>query len=443
MKPKTRRWIILLILLLVAPTTYIKLKGRAAWDNAQERARTLGISLNLEDYQLPDVPPEENFIYHPDFSDEWHGRVKPPLEGWLKMDISQLDGSKIIRISPARGLHMDARLFFKETLSENEARNKLQRVMAPHRKRIHQLTEIILSYPLRDLSQSHLTAPLSYDSKIHLRRLKHLTDAFVYHAHLDLQSSRPASALRTLLALEKFSLSFSKGFFICRDFYRSNCAKGNQIIWEGLRTRSWSKSHLREIDQLLTNRDFLSSFDTNYQHSLAETLALLESTQDPDSQYSQYHAGNTPMRKELRRQLLAININQRKANLTNSFLDLIDPSRPWSIARTPEIEALATSVESNVHYYWHHQRPTFRRAFEYEISTRITRIAIALELYFLEHNQYTKRLTDLPGKLPLLDVSDPKKRNIEYTLSPTSNRPELTAPGTPDRHWRYSPVAKP
>jgi len=216
----------------------------------------------------------------------------------------------------------------------------------------------------------------------------------------------------------------------------------DSTIWEGLRTRSWDKRHLLAIQELLEKRDILKNADDIVKICFVELISSADGIKDYLKSFNHGSSGGT-IKEQFEEwqdtRKATKNPTKKKAMLGNGLIDILVPPRPWTIDRIEELEKSAAEVTEEFGEI-NSPRADFMisRTFECDTRTRITRIAVALELFFIEHGIYPASLKDLPNTPPLLDLSDPKKREIEYHLSPTSGRPELTSPADPEIHWRYT-----
>jgi len=442
---KTLIIVALLALFFGVPWYFLKRKDQVAWEDAQERARQAGISLNIQDYKLPDVPPKENFLLHPDFAPEWNGLVIPKLDRWHWMEFPEFKSYKRVDTGkPHKGIPSDARMFFEEELTEAEALDKLLKIMTPIDQRLTSLVDIILSYPQRDLAHSKISGPLSAlptDSYPFVKQ-KRLAHALSNRATFAIQAGNTDQALLDILAHEKLTRSLGKGLVISYIIRHAMHGLNDSTIWEGLRTRSWKKRHLLAIKELLEKRAPLKDADEIVKMCFVEPISIADGIKDYLKAFNQGPSGGTITEQyeewqETRK--ATKNPTKKKAMLGNSLIDILVPPRTWTIDRIDELEKLDAEITDE---FGEINTPRadimISNTFECDTRTRITRIAVALELFFIEHGDYPASLKDLPNTPPLLDLSDPKKRNIEYHLSPTSGRPELTSPADPEIHWRYT-----
>ncbi|YCM42064.1 hypothetical protein V2O64_12205 [Verrucomicrobiaceae bacterium 227] len=448
---------LILLLLFACAWWFENWRGARTWEKAQARAAAVGISLDPLDYQPPAVPDEENILTNRRFLNEWNGETKPNLTRWEFMHLPgtrERIPSQIV--NPVSGQSLEFRKFFDGDLTEQEAVDQLTKASLVLQARLDQLADLILSYPGHPLLRHHFSEVEPFPQLGDLNSLPRLASCFRDQAVLNLRTGNPQGALRNILIIDRLARFFGSPTAFHHLVANSTRQFNQQIIWEGLRLRSWNEPQLNEI---LATTDHGQSFDALTRVlKLEMTNSLVVFNDLPQAQIRANQGPNfltldEPSLLEKAKNALQFHgpqgwTDQRKSVVVNGFLDQLENESLWSaqyLHQTksgPEISTWSPFFMAQEGTAIAHQWIGIE--LKNQNSLRITRLAILLELHFLKHGSYPVSLNDLAGQPQVLDATDPKNRPFSYVLD-SQGRPQIRATSekakAPSRlrfRWQYS-----
>jgi len=230
-------------------------------------------------------------------------------------------------------------------------------------------------------------------------------------------------------ALEQLSGSFSGSNLIGALVERAGRNRVDALIWEGIRIRVWNDEQLKQIEQVVAQREFVEECKRTFAYELAWIIDLLE---DPEKSEGYVSFGAGGRAGDLvfhwwNYRGTAGWQNRRKAFVTNYCLDVIE----WFDENDEERDKLIDEVIARP---WSPlmgvklMLPMLNRSAQMlrlEGPTRQSLVlsAIACERHFLVEKSYPKTLAVLNLKFPLIDLTDPKKRDLGYQLGLKGGRP--------------------
>lgn len=143
------RFLIILMVLLVAGWLYENRRGAVAWDEAKARAKAAGMSLKRGEYAGPKIPDEENLLLKPEFVKELEMDEETGPRGWgamLKLGKRFVEGGR-----PHEGATTGYRDWFNEEITESEARQRVVEASREVEERLTILGKVILETPVHQI----------------------------------------------------------------------------------------------------------------------------------------------------------------------------------------------------------------------------------------------------------------------------------------------------
>ena len=438
-----RRWLmrglIALVVLVTAAWWIENWRGARAWEKAKARAEAAGMSLNRNDYAGPEIPDEQNLLLNPVFAEEFYMEGDGILRDW-----SRLPGLKEARVlrnpRPYAGKSFQYRDWFREEISEEEARERVAQAARGFEERLSRLIPVILNSAKHELfAEEDATGDLldGPDWIGGIRRLSRCLDDSAGLAIREGDGDRALDRIRTL-----FHLSERCHGPTLLSVLISNAVKqtGLTLIWEGLRKRVWNASQLERLvseipapsyqDRLARGLSYEISYGIAFlrrndlrEHfdGIADQLESLGLEEFVDRtgefEFFLYYGGPQGW------------CDQRRAFLVNFHLDLIECSHSSDFEGMGRIATtLSVSEWSPLHEVAaglkRMARSPAHATWEPETVERICRIALAAEKEFARSGNYPIALEELVFDFPVTDLTDPKNRELAYELGP-KGRPQI------------------
>lgn len=426
--PRLRKFLLRGFLILLVPLAgwaFENWRGARAWEEAQARAEKAGVSLLRADYAGPEIPDEENLFKDLVFLREFENEGEDKLVSWRRLPEVDWRGLDT-RNNPATGEVLKFAEYFKEELSEENARVRLANAAEEIEVRLDALSKAILSKPVHSIfADSECHGPLM-DINTGIMQMQNFAACLESSASMALRSGDSAKALERIRALDRWVKSTVKPSLI-------NLLVGNAIdavnyrpIWDGIRLRLWSDADLATLSDLLGERDIKGDFQgvirfeaafgvETFDHleALKERMESFEGEMSFEEKIQFWFSFGGPSGWQ----------GQRKALLVNRYLDFINAMEGSSWIDEEElVRDLPTGrfsplgvVGEEIRSVVSSQTQGYKAS---ETRRRIAMTGIALERYFLAREKYPKALADLGMKTPVIDLTDPKGRELIYELGP-------------------------
>ena len=455
MKPwlkKSLKILTLLVLLIAGAWIFENWRGHRAWNKAKERADAAGISLDLADFQLPEIPDNENLLKNDYFYNEWVGNVEPRLENWSKMNLPGTKSEIINRgSSPVKGTSLEFTEFFAEDLSEDKAAQKLNEASTDLQARIERFATITLSYPAHPLF-NHIPTEENLDpQRTEILSAQRIANCFKDLAILDLRTNRPQNAIDRIRVLDRLA-NLNNGPALIQHLV-SNALRSEKrsIIWEGLRLQSWNQSQLEELLKITTLTRSYADLERPLRYEIAYNLFAFDHGELLADQYGSSNDWGGPKLnlKSLKNHYYKGGpkgwTQQRKSIALNKFLDHLEMKEHWNgqypSHNVPEkvspLNPFILGYSSNDFLF-----TIFANEARFLTQQRTARLAIHLELHLLKHGHYPKSLDDLEGQPQFPDATDPQERPLAFDLD-SQGRPQIWSEHEASKHktqrlrWQY------
>ncbi|MDA7881349.1 hypothetical protein N9A94_03515 [Akkermansiaceae bacterium] len=439
---KLRRWAIRLIIaipLIIGAAWLIEnYRGYQEWEEAQERAAKLGVSLDLADYAGPTIPDSQNLLKNSYFSREWHGEIEPNLKRWGNMD---LDVPKPRGIRHQRGKLMDFLQYFPDESDPKIAIEKLSEATKEIESRLYRLSEIILSYPPQDLS-SRPQILKDLDTPVNeILLIKQLTESFKDQAIIALHRDNPRLAIHNCKAIDRLAANFELPDFVHILVTNALRQTIHRISNEGILLQAWNADHLNTLSKLtITEVDRMplaNAFSYEAAFSplfLKDTEMMFDNAQVVITNLLGGEEPEPPSIKEKIQRWIAFDgpkgwEQRRQAFVLNANLDQIESSNKWkwnklesSVIDLDELENEGEEISFDPLLFVRGVSETYaylpNAIFEQALRSRLGLLAIEVEKYRIATGDYPKSLDELPKGLPITDPCAPKDRALHYELLP-------------------------
>ena len=446
---------IVLACLLGVAWIFENFRGASQWTEAKERAAQMGVSLDLEDYQVAEIAEEDRLLNDPVFKAEWEEEIEPKLGKIRELKFPDVLTKGIKSGSKSEGRAFDFRQFFKAEMSEEEAVKILNQHMEPISERLEKLSSIILERPVQEIvSRSYL--PSHLDKSTSAFRLLKFSSAFQADTRLAIRRGDSARALQNIRALARL---------------RENCQGPNLIniiigdallpsheIWDGIRLHLWNEKELQELAQIIPAESNLEALEEAIRYEAAFAVAQVDHALEIQKANAEMYP---PEAEETATDHIRFWMNHkgpagwqdwRRATVCKTSLDMLEMrplwNEPWNEKFKVELPA-DDEEESEFHplaavrIYESGSFLFFRSFARGATRFRMMRLAIALEQYFLKKKAYPDTLESLELGFSIIDLNDPEQRPIQYERtddgyftiwlaaeSETSTRPR--------ERWRFS-----
>ncbi|MGC6459411.1 MAG: hypothetical protein ACON4R_13705 [Akkermansiaceae bacterium] len=449
--------LLVVALLLTVAWWFENWRGARAWEEAQERAKEAGLSLDLADYQPPPVPDEENLLKNPIFLKEWNGEIEPKLRSWTSIGLPNVKDYIQAYSKPTSGESVDHREYFEEELTTDEANERLDQISQGIQARLDQLSGILLTYPAHNLGRVNHNLEIDSTPSAQVDSLQNLANCLKSQAILALHLGRPDTALRNINCLIRMEEAFCRGSFLSGLLRSVLQGVTDTIIWEGILLHAWSPEHLHMIARSLDQRDHFDDFENVLK---IETLYSvqgvdhLEEIQKSTNDVLEEITGreSTPTLRE--RFLFHLKTggpsgwdDQRKAIIVDNGLRLLDEFQNEELKERPGGINHDYDVEQNYDpFQYAREQETGMRRFvtfllKHETETRIAQIAVAAEQFYLKHSHYPDSLEAMNCDFETADALDPKGRTLSYQLD-ENGRPQIWSQVDRTIRWQFSPEEK-
>ena len=437
---KFRRWairlIIALTLIIGAAWLIENYRGYQRWEEAQKRAAKLGVSLDLDDYAAPTIPDSKNLLKNPDFATEWNGEIEPQLERWTSMKLDVPNSRGILH---QRGELMDYLQLFPDESDPMVAIEKLTIATKDVEARLNKLTEIILSYPPRDLSLRIRSLFDSTEVLDEIFPIKKIVVCLGDQAILALHRNEPLLAARNCEAIERLIQNFSSPDILRFLFTNSFRDTIRRVSQEGILLQAWKPEHLESLSNLLTTEVDRMQLANALSYEAAFVPTSIEEAkafEDMVREKINDDLGNESVKPLSTKDKIQRWIvydgpkgweHSRKAFVLYAILNVIETGTEW---KWKERESNAIDRGSSEEDKFSFDPLTFYRdtergysnsligIFEKTAKDRLCFLAIEIEKFRLAKGAYPTTLGELPKGLPLIDPTDPQKRPFRYELLP-------------------------
>ena len=427
--PKLRKFllraILLLIILIPVGWAFENWRGARAWEEAQTRAKVAGVSLVRSDYAGTEIPDGENLLENEVFLKEFENEGEDRLDGWDQLPVVTQKWGRL-RMDPATGETFPYSDYFKEELSEENARKRLAEAAEDFEIRLDALSKVIGATPVHTIfARSASECPLG-EIAGELGAVSNLSGCLKSSAMMALRSGKSAKALDRMRVLDRWGRTIGTPSLVHYLMGNATRRQNLTLVWEGIRLRAWSDEELDDLGKLLmewnTHTGVVSAFKFEAAFGVESqegSGAIEEHTQDsgesltPTELIGKWWQSGGPAGWKA----------QRKALLVNKYLDFIEEVEEGNLGISEKMKAGLSVVSwsplreaaSQIDYLMKALFQVYHRA---ETQRRIALIAIASERYFLVHQAYPKELSDLNIDTPVIDLTDPNGRELVYELGP-------------------------
>ncbi len=428
---RKKRFLILLVLVvLIIPAGWFIENGRgaSAFDEMHARASEAGVSLVRADYAGPDISDDENLLKDPVFADEVFRKREPGLDAWRNLPVVERIGTSAF-MNPASGETLKYAGFFEGGMSEDEARLKLGEAARDYELRLDELRKAIWRKPAHPLFTRGVATEDLQGSRSLTTGLSPMIDCFRSSGLMALRSENPRRALETIKTMDRITETTGDPYFIGYLLFANRGSLDLQLIWEGVRLRLWTEDEMADLSRLIAKRNYKKPLLMSLKYQAAVEVEAYDSTTLLDEPLDVNPLFRDRVRNWVRNRGPAGWTHQRKALMVKSYLKAIKavenddrdaleelseelPKCEWSpLGAVSERIGLATRMMS----------ASFWKA---ETRKRIALIALSAERYYFSQKKYPKSLLQMKLDFPVVDLTDPQKRELGYQLGP-DGRPEI------------------
>ncbi len=426
--------LLLLVIFIGVGWLFENWRGSREWEKSKKRADEMGVSLDPADYALPGISEDDDLMKDPVFLAEWNREIDPPLRRIGSMKLPGLKQRGIKNLSSSRGSAFEFTQYFDENLSEEEAVMRVSEIYAPVAARLDLLANAILSKPPQNLDRNHWDF-LREDAEVtrSIINQRSIANAFREQALLAIRQNRMSKALRCCLANARLSKKFSNLNLIDKLMADALLGTIEGVVWEGIRLHRWSDRDLKTLATLFPIEMDFEELEKIYHYETAFGVGMVDYSEEILQKYlslwqdSSAEKPDKPNVKERVRHWLNYRgpagwQDWRRSVVLEQGLDLIDAREEWT---HPWKERFNNVVTIDIDTY----EPSFHplAPFQSSISggpirvitrhitqNRLARIGIALEQYYLKQNAYPETLDLLSLNFPIIDLTDPQKRPLQY-----------------------------
>ena len=400
-------------------------RGAKAWEEAKARAEAAGVSLVRADYAGPEIPDEENLLLNPVFAEEFEKEGEDRLREWASLPGVDGKGYRIQGPRPWNGTSADYRNYFKDELSEDEARDRLAEFASEFEERLDRLAEVILETPIHPIFEVEEVTGELFDGTKWIFPIQCFSRSFKDSALLAVRRGESDKGLQRVAVLFRLAEMTAGPSLVSVLVSNSIKSLGLSLIWEGIRLRCWTDTQLKEISTLCS--------EPNYHENLIRSLAF-------EAAFGREFLMSEDIPEFLGDQRRGISgwydyggpqgwRDQRKAFLVTFHLELIEILKERDFERLRKISE--TQADRGL-------SPLAAIKGELSIipncipgacwmpksNQRIARIALEAERLFLQEGKYPDRLQELSLPFPVIDLTDPEGRVLAYKPGP-NGRPQI------------------
>lgn len=452
--------ILIAIAIIIGIAWFVEnLKGEREWTKAKERAAKMDVSLDLKDYKAREISDSENLLKNPDFLREWNGEVDPELRMWTYMGLEGIVSRGIRSPRHYEGTPTDFLQYVEDETNERTAIAKLSQAGAEVETRLNRLTQLILSFPTHDLSPRHYSLIEQREIAQEILSGKKMVKCMKDQAILAIRRGEPNIALRNCLAIHALAQSFASPDQIHLLVSNAYLKLLQSIIWEGIYFKQWSSSDLKVLASLTpieVQTELLTkaySYDAAFINATAEEESELRKKEFESYGKTEELTSKDHIEEWIHFGGLRGWQQTRKAYVINAILDRVEGRDDWKWQAQPvftldDDQEFSFSPLTQVKKMARYLDGPISSIYEHAVKARLCRLAIAAEQFRLTNRRYPKDIYELDPGFPLLDLRDPKGRDLIYeplearSFQVYSEFSLKQHPGKPRKQliWRFSEV---
>jgi hypothetical protein len=420
------RFLIILMVLLVAGWLYENRRGAVAWDEAKARAKAAGMSLKRGEYAGPKIPDEENLLLKPEFVKELEMDEETGPRGWgamLKLGKRFVEGGR-----PHEGATTGYRDWFNEEITESEARQRVVEASREVEERLTILGKVILETPVHQIFAKGEATGEFFENTEWTTSIVGFTRCFSDSAVLAIRSENGALALDRVRGLCRLSEVSSGSSLISLLVSHAIKKQAMSLVWEGLLLRVWDDAQLEILQGEFSEPKYEERLERVISFEAAwglEFLTTIEAGDLPEgaemtefgSLMNSYYYGGLRGWKD-----------RRRAILVDRALDLQEILRTRDFDRLEKREENSPSPYSPMYAVMSSNvlvsKLLNRGGWIPATNERICRIAMAAEREFLRSGVYPEKTSSMKLDFPIIDLTDPEGRELAYELGP-KGRPQI------------------
>jgi len=446
------RALLVLLVLGCAGWLFENWRGAKAWEEAKARAEAAGVSLVRADYAGPEIPDEENLLLNPVFAEEFENEGEDRLREWARLP--GVDG-KTYRVQgprPWSGTSVDYRNYFKDELSEDEARDRLAEWASDFEGRLDRLAKVILKFPARPVFlEGAATGPLFAETDwiLAFRNLTHCyRDSGLVAIHSQ-EGEKAFQSVTVLFRLAEMTIGADVISVLVSNAFRSMTL---DLIWEGLRLQVWTDGQLENFSKYLSEPRFEQNMMRALSYEAAFQVDVLEFQVDAPKELEQfdpfgydqdgfarwyYYQGPQGWKDQRRAFVVSRSLDLKEILQDRDFKRLEEADRSFSVSDWCPMFAVVAGQSLIA-------RAASSGVWKPETKVRICQVAIAAERVRQWKGSYPKTLAELTLDTPVQDSTDPEGRDLAYELGPrgrpqiwSRHQEELGEKGDEKLRWQF------
>ena len=320
---------------------------------------------------------------------------------------------------------------FPEETDPERAVARLTEAAGGIEQRLNPFTEIILSFPVRDLTPRYDSLLEGVGATSEVTKLNGFVTALQDQALLALHRGEADLALRNCRAIDRLARSFSAPDLVHHLVAESFGKVVQTIIIDGIRLQAWEMGHLADLSEILSEglkkQQLIGAFSYEaalVPSSIEDARAIRGKISDVITEAFDLPPDEPPSLRVRLQEWIHFDgprgwEQRRKALVLNSILDLIESVNEWEWKRVDPVvidmdeaseERFSFDPLAEVRDAGRTYSNSISAAIKHASRARLCQLAIHLEMFRLEHGDYPLTIMDLPKEHQLADPADPRER---------------------------------